>query len=151
MRRKRTLSVSLIVLLALGCASANKMSRRSELALMAGDLRGAYEHARHAVEKEPGNPRARAAYATAATRLLDDRKARILSIAEVDTVAAAVQTLGLEAFSKVRPLFTELLKPRQPQSVQIAALETLARFDDPAVPVLLLEAWPSLKIGRAHV
>jgi hypothetical protein len=95
MRCKCTLSVAFIALLVLGCASANKLSRRSELALMAGDLRGAYEHARHAVEKEPGNARARAAYATAATRLLDDRKARILLIAEVDTVAAAVQTLEL--------------------------------------------------------
>src|SRR5205823_6614862 len=33
---------------------------------------------------------------------------------------------------------------RQPQAVQAAAVETLARFDQPAVPVLLLDAWPSL-------
>src|SRR5262249_38519651 len=34
------------------------------------------------------------------------------------------------------------LKFRQPQPVQAAAVETLARIDDPGVPVLLLEAWP---------
>lgn len=58
--------------------------------------------------------------------------------------AAAVRTLGLEAFADVRPLFSELLKLRQPQPVQSAALETLARFDDPAVAALLLDAWPGL-------
>jgi putative heme-binding domain-containing protein len=33
---------------------------------------------------------------------------------------------------------------RQPQPVQAAVLETLARFDDPGVPGLVLEAWPGL-------
>src|SRR5262249_18633910 len=33
---------------------------------------------------------------------------------------------------------------RQPQPVQAAAVETLARFDEPAVPALLLKAWPGL-------
>ena len=41
-------------------------------------------------------------------------------------------------------MFAEVLNPRQPQPVQIAILETLARFDDPAVPALLLQAWPGL-------
>ena len=39
-------------------------------------------------------------------------------------------------------LFRDLLKFRQPQPVQAAAVETLARFDQPGVPVMLLEAWP---------
>jgi hypothetical protein len=87
--------LSVIAMLALSCASANRLSQRSERALAAGDLRGAYEQARRAVEKQPANPRARAAYATAATRLVDDREARILSIADVDTLAAAEQILEL--------------------------------------------------------
>ena len=44
----------------------------------------------------------------------------------------------------MRDLFADSLKPRQPQPVQPAALETLARFDDPGVPALILAAWPGL-------
>lgn len=95
MRIARLGSLSVIVLLTLSCASANKLSERSERALAAGDLRGAYEQARAAVAKQPSNPRAKAAFATAAGRLVDDRKARIAAIAAVDTVAAAQQVLGL--------------------------------------------------------
>src|SRR5574341_1269160 len=82
-------------LLALSCASANRLSQRSERELAAGDLRAAYDHARAAVAKKPANPRARAAFAAAAERLVDDRKTRIRAIAVADTVAAARQTLGL--------------------------------------------------------
>jgi putative membrane-bound dehydrogenase-like protein len=58
--------------------------------------------------------------------------------------AAALHTLGLARFADVRDLFADALKLRQPQPVQRAALETLARFDDPAVPGLLLTVWPEL-------
>jgi hypothetical protein len=95
MRIARVWSLSIVALLALSCASANKLSQRSERELAAGDLRGAYEHARAAIAKEPSNPRAKAAFATAAGRLVDDRKARIAAIAAVDTIAAAQQVLAL--------------------------------------------------------
>lgn len=97
MRVLRAGAASLIALLALSCASANKLSERSERELAAGDLLGAYQHARRAVEKSPTHPRARAAFAAAATTLVDDREARILSIAEADTMAAAERTLELSA------------------------------------------------------
>jgi len=58
--------------------------------------------------------------------------------------AAAVRTLGLASFAANRELFRDLLKVRQPQAVQAAALETLARFDQADVPALVLEAWPGL-------
>jgi putative membrane-bound dehydrogenase-like protein len=57
---------------------------------------------------------------------------------------AAIRTLGLVAFADVKDLYPEFLNFRQPQPVQAAALETLARFDQPTVPALLLEAWPGL-------
>jgi putative membrane-bound dehydrogenase-like protein len=57
---------------------------------------------------------------------------------------AAVRALGLTSFAANRELFRDLLQVRQPQPVQAAALETLARFDQPGVPALLLEAWPRL-------
>jgi putative heme-binding domain-containing protein len=55
---------------------------------------------------------------------------------------AAIRMLRLVAFADVKDLSLRLLKFRQPHLVQAATVETLARFDQPAVPVLLLEAWP---------
>jgi putative membrane-bound dehydrogenase-like protein len=57
---------------------------------------------------------------------------------------AAVRMLRLVAFPEVNNLIPQLLNVRQPQPVQAAVLESLARFDQPAVPGLLLDAWPSL-------
>src|SRR5262249_22286120 len=55
---------------------------------------------------------------------------------------AATRTLGLAPSTDLRALFPRLLNVRQPQAVQAAAVESLARFDQPAVPGLLLDAWP---------
>jgi hypothetical protein len=95
MRRIQSWFPVVVAIFSLSCASANKLSRLSERELAAGELTKAYEHARGAVAKKPANPRARAAFAAASTRLVDDRKARILVIADVDTIAAAQQTLSL--------------------------------------------------------
>jgi len=57
---------------------------------------------------------------------------------------SAVRTLGLAEFAQVKPNFMELLKFRQPEAVQKAALETLARFEQPMVGDVVVEAWPSL-------
>ncbi len=56
--------------------------------------------------------------------------------------AAAVRMLGLAPLDGNQELFRELLKLRQPQPVQAAAVETLGRCDSPSVPGMLLEAWP---------
>jgi putative heme-binding domain-containing protein len=57
---------------------------------------------------------------------------------------AAIRMLRLVAFADIKDLAAQLLSFRQPKGVQAAVVETLARFDQPAVPALLLEAWPSL-------
>jgi putative membrane-bound dehydrogenase-like protein len=56
---------------------------------------------------------------------------------------AAIRTLSLATFFPYQGLFRDLLKARQPQPVQAAAVETLARFDEPGVSAMLLEAWPA--------
>jgi putative membrane-bound dehydrogenase-like protein len=56
----------------------------------------------------------------------------------------AIRTLGLATFEDVKPLIPELLNVRQPQKVQAATVEMLMRFDQRAVPGLLLAAWPGL-------
>lgn len=57
--------------------------------------------------------------------------------------AAAVRTLAAASLAEVKELFAELLQSRQPQPVQGAVLETLARFKSPDAPPLILAAWPS--------
>ena len=55
----------------------------------------------------------------------------------------AVQTLSLADFdAELQQLLKRLLGRDQPVSVQLAACETLARFDDPRVANLLLDQWP---------
>jgi putative membrane-bound dehydrogenase-like protein len=55
---------------------------------------------------------------------------------------AAIRMLSLAPFAAQQELFQALLRSRQPQPVQAAALETVARFDQPGVAAMLLEAWP---------
>jgi putative membrane-bound dehydrogenase-like protein len=57
--------------------------------------------------------------------------------------AAAVRTLAIANFADVAELFALLLQSRQPQPVQAATLETLGRFDSPAVPPMILAVWSS--------
>jgi len=57
--------------------------------------------------------------------------------------AAAVRTLATATFADNKELFVELLQSRQPQPVQAAVLETLARFDSPEVPSLIFDVWSS--------
>lgn len=57
---------------------------------------------------------------------------------------AAVRTLSLAKFDEVQELMVELLSLQQPQPIQAAALETLARFTDDGVAEIILNAWRSL-------
>jgi putative membrane-bound dehydrogenase-like protein len=56
----------------------------------------------------------------------------------------AVRALGLAPFAETGQLLKQLLDVRQPQLVQQTVLETLATFDEPQVPPLVLKAWPTL-------
>lgn len=94
----RRLVFPCLCLLALSCASANKLADRSARELAAGNPREAYDKARRAIEKEPGNPAARDAMLAAATWIVDDWKPRILNVAAVDTIAAARQVIELADF-----------------------------------------------------
>lgn len=76
--------------------------------------------------------------------LADSRNTATNSKAKPAARTEAIQTLGLSDFGSEEELFAELLESRQPPQVQLAALSTLGRFDEPAVAELLLEAWPRL-------
>lgn len=56
----------------------------------------------------------------------------------------AIKTLSLDEFKSARSVLAALLDSRQPHEVQLAALTTLAAFDDPGVAEVILAAWPTL-------
>jgi putative heme-binding domain-containing protein len=58
--------------------------------------------------------------------------------------AAAIGSLRFAALTDVQTVLTDLLAPQHPLTVQAAAIETLARFDDARVPAILLGAWREL-------
>jgi hypothetical protein len=89
MRRLPWWSILLVALLTMSCASANRLARQSDEALARGDLRGAYEKARRALDKEADNPNARNAFAAAAGQMSDGYKTQILNLARTDTLGAA--------------------------------------------------------------
>lgn len=86
------------LLLVLSCAAPSELVRRSEVSLQQGDATKAFDWARRALDRQPGNAQARAAMTSAASVLMDDWKARITNLAEVDTVGAARQSLELDGF-----------------------------------------------------
>lgn len=86
------------VLFAGACAGPNKLARQSHEALAKGDLHKAYEKALKAVQKDPQNAAARAAYTEASARVADDYIARVRAQAAADTVRAADLALDFRDF-----------------------------------------------------
>ena len=126
-----------------------------------GDKALAQEIVRGLVSKQSAAARAKLtgadggkAGAILALLLADARKTAVDDKRPPADRADAIRTLGLASFGDVREVFVDALKLRQPGPVQSAALETLARFDSPAVPNLILESWkgfsPSLRATAAE-
>src|SRR5690242_19558008 len=94
----RKITVALLALpLMLGCAGPNTLARRSEEKLTQNPQR-AWELAVRALDKEPGNVRAREAASAAAASIATDWQRRIRSLAAADSIAAAEQVLEFAAF-----------------------------------------------------
>lgn len=58
-----------------------------------------------------------------------------------DERASSVRLLASVPFADNQALFAQLLESQQPLPVQQAVLQTLARFDHPEVPKLILDVW----------
>lgn len=99
MSRKIAVALSslLLLLVVLGCAGPNTLARRSEEKLAANPHR-AWELAIRALDKEPGNVRAREAAAAAAAAIAQDWQQRIRALADVDSITAAEQVLEFVSF-----------------------------------------------------
>lgn len=78
---------------------------------------------------------------------------RLLKVARADALndkqkvsvrVEAVHRLGFSEYSEVQSELALLLEPKQPNSVQEAALLTLSRYKDLSIPELLIEGWSKL-------
>lgn len=87
-----------IPLLINNCSGPSKLTEKSEEKLAAGDAWRAWQLATRALEKEPGNPRARAAATAAGGAIAQDWQRRIHALAEVDSLKTAAEVLELTEF-----------------------------------------------------
>jgi tetratricopeptide (TPR) repeat protein len=95
---RRLVHVGLAVLFLAGCAGPSKLAQKSEENLAAGDYLRAWQLATRALDRDPGNPRARAAAAEAGNALTRDWEQRIHVLAQTDSLAAANEVLELAEF-----------------------------------------------------
>lgn len=63
---------------------------------------------------------------------------------KADRRAQAVRQLSLGTWQEVRDVLAAALSAEQPLEVQLASVQTLARWNDPDAARLLLEAWPHM-------
>jgi len=92
------LPVLVMIALAAGCASSSKLSKKSEEKLAKGDAWRAWDLATRALDKEPGNPRARDAATKAGAAIAQEWQRKIHALAEVDSLNAAEEALKLADF-----------------------------------------------------
>src|SRR5262249_24239709 len=98
MMSRTILPVLLVIALAAGCASSSKLSKKSEEKLASGDAWRAWDLATKALDKEPGNPRAREAATKAGAAIAQEWQRKIHALAEVDSLSAAEEVLKLADF-----------------------------------------------------
>src|SRR5436190_11876919 len=87
-----------LLLVMLGCAGPAKLAEKSEQRLAGGQNGRAWELAIRALDKDPGNTRARSAAAAAGNAMARDWEQRIHVLAQSDSMAAAEQVLELNTF-----------------------------------------------------
>ncbi len=95
---RRILPAAPALLLMVGCAGPAKLAEKSEQMLAGGENGRAWELAIRALDKDPGNTRARAAASAAGNAMAQEWQNRIHVLAQSDSLAAAEQVLQLNAF-----------------------------------------------------
>ena len=108
----RMLCASLVLaVLATGCAGPSKLAEKSEEKLAGGDIWKAWQLATRALDREPMNPRAKSAAASAGQVISDDWQRRIHALAQVDSVRAAEQVLEFTSFRTSAATYTDIGVP----------------------------------------
>ena len=95
---RKLVPVLLAISLAIGCSGPSKLTEKSEEKLAGGDAWRAWQLATRALDKEPGNPRARAAATAAGASIAQEWQRRIRALAQVDSLKAAEEVLELTQF-----------------------------------------------------
>jgi hypothetical protein len=95
---RRFTPAALAIMLVLGCAGPSKLAKQSEEKLAGGRNGQAWRLATRALDKDPGNARARAAATAAGNAIARDWEQRIGVLAQSDSLAAAEQVLELSSF-----------------------------------------------------
>jgi hypothetical protein len=95
---RRIAPAALALLVVLGCAGPAKLAEKSEQMIATGQHGRAWELAIRALDKDPGNTRARAAAAASGNAMARDWEQRIHVLAQSDSLAAAEQVLELTTF-----------------------------------------------------
>jgi hypothetical protein len=109
---RRLAPALLALVLWAGCAGPAKLAERSEGRLAKGEMWQAWTLATRALDKAPGNVRARNAAAAAAASIAQDWQRRIRAVAEADSLAAAGQVLEFSAFrADAAPYTTVVVDP----------------------------------------
>src|SRR5438477_10503629 len=112
-RARARLALPLICLLALAsCAGPEKLSQQGDKELAQGNARKAYDKAKKALQKDPGNTHAAQLMTSAAKQLVEGRRKDILERASLsDTLLAGRRALELEAFRRELAGFQVTLPP----------------------------------------
>ncbi len=95
---RRIAPILFLLSVVIGCAGSSKLSQKSEEKLAGGDAWRAWQLATRALDKEPGNPRARTAATAAGASIAQDWQRRIRALAEVDSLNAADEVMKLAEF-----------------------------------------------------
>ncbi len=89
---------ALALVTVVGCAGPSKLAERGEERLASGENGRAWDLAIRALNKDPGNARARAVANAAGNSMARDWERRIHALTQSDSVAAAEQVLALCSF-----------------------------------------------------
>lgn len=95
---RRIVLITIATLLMVGCASTGKLTEKSQKKLAGGDAWSAWNLATRALDKEPGNPRAREAATAAGASIVEEWQRKIRATAQVDSMGAAEEVLKLADF-----------------------------------------------------
>ena len=125
---RRILPAAPALLLVLGCAGPSKLAEKSEQMLAGGENSRAWELAIRALDRDPGNARARAAASAAGNALTQEWMQRIHALAQSDSLAAAEQVLKLNAFrvgaSRYAALGVSPDEAQEEQALRLSAART---------------------------
>jgi hypothetical protein len=106
--RQVSLACLLLAFVIAGCAGPTKLAQHSEQKLANGDIWQAWRLATRALDREPMNPRAKAAAASAGRVISDDWQRRIHALAQVDSMRAAEQVLEFAEFRANAATYTTI-------------------------------------------